>query len=98
MRFGGNFIRFRGEDYRTISGMDEIQQFNDVVNSTSLGQDLALRLQLLPSVPQCFPLLSQRQHFPIPQLPLKQLLGTVFRNYAGLLLWNNSWKQNICCT
>lgn len=76
MRFGGNSVRFGGEDYRTVSGMGDIQQFSDVVNSTSLGQGLALRLQLLPSVP---PLLSQRQHFPIPQ-PLKQLLGTVFRN------------------
>lgn len=82
IRFAGNFIRFGGEGYRTIPGMVKIQKFSDIVNTTSLGQGLALQLQLLSSVPLCFPLLSRRQHFPIPQ-PLKQLLGTVFRGFAG---------------
>lgn len=62
--------------------MNKIQTSRDIVNTASLGQGLALQSQLLSSVPQRFPLLSPRQHFPIPQ-PLKQLLGTVFRDFAG---------------
>lgn len=62
--------------------MDKIQKFRDIVNTVSRGQGLALQSQLLSPVPQGFPLLSPRQHFPIPQ-PLKQLLGTVFRDFAG---------------
>lgn len=61
--------------------MDKIQKFSDIVN-TSLGQGLALQLQLLASIPQSYPSLSLRQHFPVSQ-PLKQLLGTVFRDFAG---------------
>lgn len=62
--------------------MDKIEKFSDIANTTSLGHGLAPRLQLLCFVPQCFLLLSLRQHFPIPQ-PLKQLLEAVFRDFAG---------------
>ena len=95
-------LRFEGEDYRTVPGMDKTQKLSDFVTTASLSQGLALQLQLLSAVPQCCPLLSLRQHFPIPQ-SLKQLLGTVFRDFAGLtglasLLWDNSWRQNILRT
>lgn len=70
-------VRFGGKGYRAVPGIDKTQEFSDIVITTAFGQGLALQLQLLSSIPQCFPLLSLRQHFPsLGSSCLEQFLGT----------------------